>query len=101
MRRKSAAGWPPSCAAFAIVESIVRYPEREVMAIDALTKRNDEKDDYPRFIDRVLGNPLAAKVKLADIEDNLDVKRLDKLGPKDLERVAKYHAARRRLLGAR
>jgi hypothetical protein len=31
------------------------YPEREVMAIDALTKREDEQDDYPRFIEHVLG----------------------------------------------
>ena len=77
------------------------YPEREVLAIDSLTKRADEQNDYPRFISRVLLNPLAAKVKLADIEDNLDTKRLDKLALKDLERVAKYHAARRRLLGAR
>jgi (p)ppGpp synthase/HD superfamily hydrolase len=77
------------------------YPEREVMAIDALTKRKDEKDDYARFIERVLRNPLAAKVKLADVEDNMDMRRLEKVGPKDLERLAKYHAARRRLLAAR
>jgi (p)ppGpp synthase/HD superfamily hydrolase len=76
------------------------YPEREVKAIEALTKRQDEKNDYPRFIERVLLNPLAAKVKLADIEDNLDTRRLDSLGPKDFERLARYHAARRRLLDA-
>lgn len=74
------------------------YPEPEVMAIDALTKREDEQDDYPRFIERVLGNPLAVKVKLADLEDNMDIRRLETLGPKDFERLAKYHAARRRLL---
>ena len=77
------------------------YPEREVLAIDALTKRADEHDDYPKFITRVLLNPLAAKVKLADVEDNLDTRRLETLGAKDLQRVARYHAARRRLLGAR
>jgi (p)ppGpp synthase/HD superfamily hydrolase len=76
------------------------YPEREVKAIAALTKRADEHQDYAKFITRVLRNPLAAKVKLADIEDNLDVTRLKKLGPKDFQRLAKYHAARRRLLGA-
>jgi (p)ppGpp synthase/HD superfamily hydrolase len=74
------------------------YPEREVLALDALTKRADEHDDYSKFIDRVLRNPLAAKVKLADLEDNLDRRRLDKLGPADFERLAKYHVARRRLL---
>jgi (p)ppGpp synthase/HD superfamily hydrolase len=77
------------------------YPEREVKAIDALTKREDEHDDYAKFIERVLRNPLAAKVKLADLEDNLDTRRLDSLGPKDFERLAKYHAARQRLLSAK
>jgi (p)ppGpp synthase/HD superfamily hydrolase len=77
------------------------YPEQEVLAIDALTKRADEHDDYPKFIERVLRNPLAAKVKLADLEDNLDTRRLEALGPKDFERLAKYHAARRRLLTAK
>jgi (p)ppGpp synthase/HD superfamily hydrolase len=76
------------------------YPEREVLAIAALTKRDHERGDYGRFIKRVLRNPLAAKVKLADVEDNLNVTRLQTLGPKDLKRVAKYHAARKLLLGA-
>ncbi len=74
------------------------YPEDEVLAIEALTKREDEHDDYPRFIERVLLNRLAAKVKLADLEDNLDTRRLGSLGPKDFDRLAKYHAALRRLL---
>ena len=68
------------------------------MAIDALTKRPDEHADYPTFIERVLRNPLAAKVKLADVEDNMDFKRLETLGPNDFERLATYHAARRRLM---
>lgn len=74
-------------------------PEKEVLAVSALTKTKAENRDYPRFISRVLRNPLATKVKLADIEDNLDVSRLKMLRPKDLKRIAKYHAARRRLRG--
>jgi|SRR5438552_12131142 len=74
------------------------YPDREVEALDALTKRGDEHDDYAKFIERVMKNPLAMKVKLADLEDNLDTRRLKSLGPRDLERLARYHTARRRLL---
>jgi len=37
------------------------------------------------------------RVKLLDIEDNMDVTRLGELTGKDLERLQKYHAARRRL----
>jgi len=77
------------------------YPEAEVAAIDALTKRADEQDDYAKFIERVLLHPLAAKVKLADLEDNLDTRRLATLATSDFERLSKYHAARRRLLAAR
>ncbi len=49
------------------------------------------------FIDRAKTNPLAAKVKKADIEDNINVLRLGKLEAKDLERVKKYHMAWHRL----
>ncbi len=75
------------------------FPPDVIQALDCLTKRDGE--DYDAFVGRVLTSPLAARVKLYDIEDNLDLTRLDQLGDKDLERVAKYHRARRRLLAAR
>jgi hypothetical protein len=42
-------------------------------------------------------NPLAVKVKLYDIEDNLDVSRLDSLTDADVARCKKYLHARDRL----
>jgi len=45
-------------------------------------------------------NPLAARVKRADIEDNIDLLRLTSLSNKDLERVAKYHRAWHQLSAA-
>ncbi len=66
-------------------------PLRIVVAVQCLTKLDGE--DYDQFIQRVLTNELAVKVKKADIQDNLDVLRLDKLTDDDLERVRKYHAA--------
>lgn len=62
-----------------------------IEAIDALTRRKDET--YAQFIQRVKPQPLARRVKLADIEHNLDVRRLSHLNEDDLERVAKYHQA--------
>ncbi|GGE56742.1 hypothetical protein GCM10007421_34120 [Halopseudomonas oceani] len=70
-------------------------PPDVVDAVLALSKRDGET--YDQFIDRVAGNALAVKVKLADIEDNINVLRLDSVGDKDLERVAKYHKAWKKL----
>ena len=39
------------------------------------------------------GKPAGRKVKIADIEDNINVLRLEELFQKDLERVKKYHEA--------
>ena len=64
-------------------------PEHIVAAVEVLTKQPGE--DYDHFIDRVLANDLARKIKIADIEDNINVLRLNSLGEKDLKRVAKYH----------
>ena len=66
-------------------------PLRIVVAVQCLTKLDGES--YEQFIQRVLTNKLAVKIKMADIQDNLDVLRLDKLTDDDLERVRKYHAA--------
>jgi (p)ppGpp synthase/HD superfamily hydrolase len=73
------------------------YPERIVEAIDSLTKREEETDDYDRFIGRVKTNPLATRVKIADLEDNMNIHRLPELTEEDLKRVRKYHRGVREL----
>jgi len=70
-------------------------PSNIVDAVQSLTKVYGE--DYEQFIERVLKNELAVKVKKADIEDNLNVLRLNSLNDADLERVKKYHEAWKRL----
>lgn len=45
------------------------FPEAMIEAVDALTQRNGE--DEESFIGRAAANPLAAPVKRADLEDNL------------------------------
>jgi (p)ppGpp synthase/HD superfamily hydrolase len=69
-----------------------------VAAIDCLTRRSGES--YDAFIDRILADRLATRVKIRDIQDNLDLSRLPTLSDEDLQRVAKYHRALSRLQAA-
>jgi len=66
-------------------------PPEVVDAVQVLTKVDGES--YDQFIARVMLNSLAMKVKIADIEDNINILRLEQVDKKDLERVAKYHKA--------
>ena len=65
--------------------------KRIVDAVVALTRSEDI--DYQEYIKNLSSNPLAKEVKLADLEHNLDLKRLPTLEEKDLERNRKYQFA--------
>jgi (p)ppGpp synthase/HD superfamily hydrolase len=52
---------------------IYGFSPRVVDAVNAITDRKGES--YEDYIERVAQNPLALKVKLADLADNLDVRR--------------------------
>ena len=71
------------------------YPEGVLSALDALTRR--EGESYEAFVERLRPLALARRVKLADLEDNMDVRRLAEVTPKDAERLARYRAAWARL----
>ncbi|HBH86070.1 MAG TPA: GTP pyrophosphokinase [Syntrophaceae bacterium] len=62
-----------------------------VDAIDALTKRDGET--YMEFIRRVSRNIIGRKVKIADLEDNMNIMRIGNLTEKDTQRIDKYHRA--------
>jgi (p)ppGpp synthase/HD superfamily hydrolase len=64
------------------------FPKKIVTAIDCLTKR--EGEDYEAFVRRSASNPLARRVKLADLEDNMDLRRMNAVTEKDVPRLAKY-----------
>jgi (p)ppGpp synthase/HD superfamily hydrolase len=70
------------------------FPKRLLDALDCVTKRDGQVEDYPEFILRSASNPIARRVKLADLEDNLDLRRLPKPTKKDFKRLAKYSLAR-------
>lgn len=68
-------------------------------AVVALTRRGGES--YSDFISRCASNPVAARVKLADIEDNMDLSRLGREpAMADARRQMKYADARNFLLRA-
>jgi (p)ppGpp synthase/HD superfamily hydrolase len=68
-----------------------------IAALDCLTRRKAVNETYEQFIERIAPNPLARKVKLADLEDNMNVLRLPSLGDEDGKRLAKYRASWARL----
>lgn len=64
------------------------FSEDVLAALDALTRRDGE--DYMDFIRRLSSNPLAVRVKLADLEDNMDISRL---GGKEHPKLSLYKEA--------
>jgi len=64
------------------------FSRKVLEALNALTKRPGEP--YSDFIVRVALNPLACRVKVADMRDNMDLSRIPNPTDKDRERVAKY-----------
>jgi (p)ppGpp synthase/HD superfamily hydrolase len=63
--------------------------ERIIEGIRCLTRVPGETEQEYQF--RIKSNPDAIKVKLADLRHNTDIRRLRGIGPKDLERIQKYH----------
>jgi (p)ppGpp synthase/HD superfamily hydrolase len=74
-------------------------PEPVLAALDCLTRRKDET--YEAFIDRLLPNAIARRVKRVDLEDNMDVRRLTQVTPEDLDRLKRYRAAWQKLVDDR
>lgn len=71
------------------------FSEEVIEAVVCLTKTEEEA--YPDYIERICGNKLAARVKLADLTDNMDLNRLPGLTPKDFQRLEKYLRAKIRV----
>ncbi|MDQ3702243.1 MAG: HD domain-containing protein [Chloroflexota bacterium] len=73
------------------------YPDDVVAAVDRLTRRDGET--YEAYIERIAGDPLARRVKLADLADNLDNNRRLEPAPAVRERIARYERGQARLRG--
>jgi hypothetical protein len=64
------------------------FPKNIVDGILSVTKR--EGESYDDFVKRAAQNPIGRVVKLHDLEDNLDVLRLQSLDGNGAERINKY-----------
>ena len=71
-------------------------PKDVLDALRCVTKLSED-EDYDHFIERVKTNPLAVKVKINDLKDNMDITRLGEVTEKDLARLNKYIRAYRQL----
>ncbi len=69
-----------------------------IAALKCVTKIS-ENEDYDDFIERVKKNPLAVAVKINDLTDNMDIRRLPYLSDKDVKRLKKYLKAYKKLIG--
>ncbi len=67
------------------------FPEEIVAAVQLLT--HDPAVPYMDYVRRIRANPLAKKVKLADLAHNSDLTRLDAVDERALARREKYLAA--------
>ncbi len=71
------------------------FSEEVIAAVGHLSRREDES--YEQFIERIKPHPLAVRVKLADLRDNMDIRRAGTLDQKALERFQRYQKAWRDL----
>ena len=82
--------WSYNAPAIADVVTAIRHG-RSLAELGPLRRRDGES--YEAFIERIASHPLARRVKLADLEDNMDLKRIKSPTQKDLDRITKYHKA--------
>ena len=67
------------------------FPHEVITAVDCLTKRKSET--YEALIMRAADNRLALKVKVADLEDNMDVRRTRAITSEFAQRLDRYSRA--------
>lgn len=70
---------------------LVGFSQEVVDAVLSVSRKRGE--DYFEFIQRCKANPIGRRVKICDLEDNMDITRLKELTEKDIERLKKYHEA--------
>ena len=64
------------------------FTDEIIDAVLSVTKRDGES--YEDFVNRATRNPIGKEVKRADLEDNMDVRRLREITDEDVSRIRKY-----------
>ncbi len=62
---------------------------------------HDNVSSYDEYIAHIMEDPLAMEVKIADLEDNSDIRRLSDVDEAAVKRLRKYHRAHRQLVAKR
>lgn len=68
------------------------FPPTVLQAVRLLT-HDKENVPYEAYVRALKPNPTARKIKLADLEHNMDVRRLDGVQERDLARLQRYRQA--------
>jgi hypothetical protein len=71
------------------------FPPRILKALQHITR--DPAETYEAYIDRVIQDGLASRVKLHDLADKMDLLQVELLTPPDMKRYNKQLAAYHRL----
>ena len=69
----------------------IGFDDKIIDALKLMT--HDETVPYMEYVAAIKSNPIATAVKLADLEHNSDLSRLDVIDEKALKRKQKYAAA--------
>jgi (p)ppGpp synthase/HD superfamily hydrolase len=67
------------------------FSEQVLTALNSVTKR--EGETYEDFVRRAADNPIGRTVKLADLQDNCDLSRINTPSERDFERIERYKKA--------
>ena len=60
---------------------------------------HDEQDSYESYIQQIHAHPIACRIKIHDLEDNMDIRRLPGIVEKDVKRLNQYIKAYHLLTG--
>ena len=69
-------------------------------ALKGVTKLSED-EDYDHFVQRTLQNPLSCAVKMNDLTDNMDIRRIPEVTEKEVARMNKYLKAYRTIAAKR
>ncbi|MDX1931726.1 MAG: hypothetical protein SFU56_03895 [Capsulimonadales bacterium] len=121
LQRAQAAGWPIEVRIVAVLHDVLEdcadrtpeqlrkegFPPVVLDALDLVTKRPEEAGEvgYRRFVGRICAaegaaGRIARRVKILDLEDNMDILRYDAWSDKLPKRLKRYFEAHRRVTEA-
>ena len=69
------------------------FSNEVIAALDSVTERKGNGEDYMDFVQRAAANPIGRQVKLADLADNCDLARIAAPAQRDFARIEKYKRA--------